>query len=147
GGEAPSVKLHHGTEVGGDDRQHLEDHGLCGRISLAEILRNLKPLDELALLLPRALRDLLPEGGGKLPEVNAVEEGLNPLGADSGVELFVVGHAQLILPLEDDIRGDEGGHPLADDDIAGVLHGDDFLLGGEPSRVLYAVEFKFTVRD
>ncbi|MPL99056.1 hypothetical protein SDC9_45271 [bioreactor metagenome] len=139
-GEPAAVELHHGAQVGRYDRQHFKDHGLGGRFALPEILRNLESLDELPLLLAGALGDFLPEGRAELVEIDLLKQGLDSLGPYARPEFLVVGFAEIIFPLEDDVGGGEGGNALLDDHVAGILHGDDFLLGGEPPGKFLAVE-------
>ena len=57
--KAPSVQLHQRTQVRRDDGKDVQDHRLRRGGALSEVLRHLQAFDQLALLLPAALRDLL----------------------------------------------------------------------------------------
>ena len=116
GGEPATVELHHGAQVGRDDRDRVEDHGprvvdpAAVLVAAVEGGDDLQPLDDLLAALGR--QGLAPVGGvdhlAQLDlfhvEVDAVDEPGDGLGAHAALEVVLVADAQLTpehLVLED----------------------------------------------
>jgi hypothetical protein len=106
GGEAAAVEGHEGAQLGGNDRDRVEDHPLRLVAALAEGLHDLEPLGELDLLLDRGL-------------------GLHPL---AQVERVLV-HVDLAQQLLDRLRPHRAAQArvlVAQDPVA--LVGDELVL-------------------
>ena len=116
GGEPATVELHHGAQVGGDDRDRVEDHG-PGVVDPPPVLvapveggHDLEALDDLLATLGG--QGLAPVGGvdhlAQLDllgvEVDPVDEPRDGLGPHAALEVVLVADAQLApehLVLED----------------------------------------------
>ena len=147
GGETAAVELHHGAQVGRNDRQHGEHHPLRLAVALTEILGHLQALDELALLLARALGYLLAQRGDQRFDVYFLQQREDALGADAGVEGLVVGRADDLLALHDDVGALIGGVATVDDDVARILDGLRLLHRLEALRIFLVVEPVFALGD
>ena len=150
GGEPATVELHHGAQVGRDDRDRVEDHGPgvvdppAVLVAAVERGDDLEPLDDLLAALGR--QGLAAVGGvdhlAELDllgvEVDPVDQAGDGLGAHAALEVVLVADAQLApehLVLED-LAGVEALElvegPLGQLDLALVALADrgDLLVHG-----------------
>ena len=122
GGEAAAVELDHGTDLGRDDGEHVDDHPLGAVAALAEGLDDLETLDELGLLLAVGILELLAQLGGQLLAVDLLQQLLDGLGADAGLEVVLVLLAHVaVLALRQDLALFQRREAGVDDDIVGKV--------------------------
>ena len=122
GGEAAAVKLDHGTDLGRDHGQDVDDHPLGAVAALAEGLDDLEALDQLGLLLAVGGLELLAELGSELLAVDLLQQLLDGLGADAGLEVVLVLLLHLaVLALGEDLALLQRGEAGVDDDIVGKV--------------------------
>ena len=147
GRETSAVKLHHRTKVRRDDGQHGKDHPFGTRIALTEILRHLKPLDELPLFLARTLGYLLAELVDERVDVYLAKQRIDALSADPCLESLVIGGADDLFALKNDIPAHEGRVAALDHDVARIF--DRLSLFGrlEALRIFLRVKAEFALRD
>ena len=150
-GEAATVELHHGAQVGRDDRDGVEDHGRglvdpAAGVGVAAVEGgdDLEPLDGLLLALGRQRTtavgrvDVLPELDLLRVEVDLADELGDDVGAHAAPEVVAVAVAQLAPDalVLDDLAGEEVLElvegPAGDVDLGlGPLpDGGDLLVGG-----------------
>ena len=102
--EATTVELHHGAQVGRNDRHDVEDHVGRRGAALEEGVDNLEALDGLGALLALALLHDDAKLLSELVEVHAVEKVADGLGAHAALEVHGVVLAHLAEKL---LVGDE----------------------------------------
>ena len=90
GSEATAVQLNHGTDVGGDDGNDIQNHPLQLVAGLAEGLNDLQTLDDTGLLLTGSGLQVVLEGAGKLLNVDALQQLLDGLCAHANAEGSVI---------------------------------------------------------
>ncbi len=91
GGEAPAVEADEGAQVGRDDRHDVEDHPFGPVPGALEGLEDAQPLGVAELALLRGLLfHQLAQAFGLLLDVDLLQEDLDRLGPDRGLELVAV---------------------------------------------------------
>ena len=106
GGKAAAVERDEWTELGRDDRDHVQDHPLRQVVGLAEGLDDLEALGVLELLLQGRLGlHALAQLDAELGDLDALEQFLDRLGAHHGLEaggaVLRVELAEAILVFDD----------------------------------------------
>ena len=122
GGKAAAVQLYHGAQLGGDHRQHVDDHPLGLVAGDAEGVYHLQALDDAGLLLAGGVLQLGAELVGQLLQINVLEQLLHGLGTHAGLEVVLVllPHVAVLLLGEDLVLG-QGGEAGVSDNIAGEV--------------------------
>ncbi len=95
GGESATVELHHWAQVRWDHRDRLEDHVLGSVLAFPEGLDHLHPLCRPLPLLRGARLEVLVQCRHLDVEVEAVQQGLDGLGAHPALEVLVVAEEDL----------------------------------------------------
>ena len=100
-GEAPTVQLHHGTQLRRDDRHGLEHHHLGLVARRQERGDDLQALDGTGLLLALGRLDLLLQVGGLGVEIHLLQQVADRLGAHAAAEVLAeaVGGAEPVAQL------------------------------------------------
>ncbi len=123
GGKPAAVQLHHGAQLGGDDRQNVDNHPLRLVAGHAEGVHHLQALDQLGLFLAAGVLHLGAQGGGKLLQVQIGQQLLDGLRAHAGVKVVLVILPQLlVLRVGENLVAGQVG-------VVGAGIGDD--IGGE----------------
>ena len=122
GGEAAAVQLHHGADIGRDDRHHVEDHPLGAVAGQAEGLHHLETLEQAGPLLAGGGFQLLLQAAGQGLQVDFLEQLFDILGAHAGVEFILVflPHVAVVLVAQD-LQLGQGGAAGIHDDIGGEV--------------------------
>ena len=124
GGEAAAVQLHHGADLRGDHRQHVDDHPLGLVAGEAESVHHLQALNDAGLFLAGGVLQLGVELVGKLLQVNVLQQLLHSLGAHAGLEvvLILLPHVPVFLLAEDLVLHQRGLAGIGDDIVGEVQH-------------------------
>ena len=146
-GEASAVELDHRAKVRRDDGKDGEHHPFGARVALAEILGDLEALYELALLLSRALGDLFAELVDERVDVYLVEQRVDALGSDAGLEVRVIGGAESLLALEYDVAALKRRIAAVDDYVARIFYRLALLGGLEALGIFLRVEARLALGD
>ena len=99
-GETTAVQRHERTQLGGDNRNHFQNHplGLVDLARLAERLDNMQPLQRLGLTLLGSLRSgLVAERIGQLVQIHALQQRIDRLGAHLRDELVRIAVVELLI--------------------------------------------------
>ncbi len=120
GGEPSALERHKGPEVGRQHRDDIHDHLLGLEARLAEGIHDLEPLGQfLPLRHRRGGVDILPQLPVQLLQIEALEQDLDGLGADAGIELVAVELARLaVFLLGQQLPAGQARLFGVDDDIA-----------------------------
>ena len=146
-GEAAAVELDHGAQVGGDNGQDFEHHGLGRAVALAEVLHHLKALDDLAALLSRRFGKFLAQFLDEMVQIHGAKLFAHAFGADAGLELGIVSRAQVLFALDDDVGFGERRFALVDDQVTGILDDDALKLRGETVRIFFLEQGVFRLGE